>query len=108
MPLVYQQNINAFSKLGVWHIAEAEAFFLQKVPLQNEITHPHKRLQHLAGRLVLRELFEDFPIDLIKIENTKTAMVDVPITNLSFSKSLLFIEINLITARVSPISKILA
>ena len=27
-----------------------------------------------------------------KIENTKTAMVDVPITNLSFSKSLLFIN----------------
>jgi len=71
MPLVYQQNINAHTKLGVWHIAETEDFFLEKVPLQNNITHPHKRLQHLAGRLVLSELYEDFPIRLIQIADTK-------------------------------------
>ncbi|HRE62577.1 MAG TPA: 4'-phosphopantetheinyl transferase superfamily protein [Ferruginibacter sp.] len=71
MPLVYQQNINEYSKLGVWHITEPEDFFLEKVPLQNNITHPHKRLQHLAGRLVLSELYEDFPIKLIQIADTK-------------------------------------
>ena len=31
MPLVYQQNINETTKLGVWHITESEAFFLQQV-----------------------------------------------------------------------------
>lgn len=71
MPLVYQQNINAFTKLGVWHIAEAEDFFLGRVPLPNEITHPHKRLQHLAGRILLKELYDDFPLELIKIADTK-------------------------------------
>ncbi len=71
MPLVYQQNINASTKLGVWHIAEAEDFFLRRVPLQNNITHPHKRLQHLAGRILLQELFDDFPLELIKIADTK-------------------------------------
>src|SRR5207244_952031 len=71
MPLVYQQNINEATKLAVWHIAEAEDFFLVKVPLQKEITHPHKRLQHLAGRYLLRELFEDFPLELIQIADTK-------------------------------------
>ena len=71
MPLVYQQNINATTKLGVWHIAEAEDFFLQTVPLQKEITHPHKRLQHLAGRYLLQELYPDFPVELIKIADTK-------------------------------------
>jgi phosphopantetheinyl transferase len=71
MPLVYQQNINAFTKLGVWHIAEEEHFFLSRVPLQNNITHPHKRLQHLAGRILLQELFDDFPLELIKIADTK-------------------------------------
>ena len=53
MPLVYQQNINAVTKIGVWHIAEAEDFFAT-VPLQKEITHWHKRLQHLAGRFLLK------------------------------------------------------
>lgn len=71
MPLVYQQNINAVSKLGVWHITEEENFFISQVPLQNNITHPHKRLQHFAGRILLRELFEDFPLGLIMIADTK-------------------------------------
>lgn len=71
MPLVYQQNINANTRLGVWHITEDENFFLEKVPLQKDITHPHKRLQHLAGRLLLSELYEDFPIRLIQIADTR-------------------------------------
>lgn len=71
MPLVYQQNINAFTKLGLWHIKEEEDFFIQQVPLQNNITHPHKRLQHLAGRLLLKELFPFFPLHLIKIADTR-------------------------------------
>ncbi|MEP7164657.1 MAG: 4'-phosphopantetheinyl transferase superfamily protein [Ferruginibacter sp.] len=71
MPLVYQQNINEATKLAVWHITEQEDFFLQKVMLPNAITHPHKRLQHLAGRYLLPELFENFPLALIRIADTK-------------------------------------
>jgi len=71
MPLVYQQNINPYTKLGVWHITEPEFFFIKEVPLQREITHPHKRLQHLAGRYLLKELYPDFPYDLIKIADTR-------------------------------------
>ena len=71
MPQVYQQNVNAFTRLGVWHIKEAEQYFLDRVPLQNNITHPHKRLQHLAGRVLLKELFEDFPLELICIADTR-------------------------------------
>jgi phosphopantetheinyl transferase len=71
MPLVYQQNINAVTKIGVWHIAEPEDFFLRQVPLQREITHWHKRLQHLAGRLLLKELYPDFPVALIQVAGTK-------------------------------------
>jgi len=66
MPLVYQQNINAETRIGVWHIAEPESFFSNQVPVQREITHPHKRLQHLAGRLLLRELYPEFPVELIR------------------------------------------
>ncbi|GAB2816931.1 4'-phosphopantetheinyl transferase family protein [Ferruginibacter profundus] len=75
MPLVYQQNINAVTKIGVWHIAEAEAFFAG-MPLQKTITHPHKRLQHLAGRFLLKELYPDFPLDLIKIADTRKPFLE--------------------------------
>lgn len=71
MPLFYQHNINQFTKLAVWRINEPEDFFLSKVSLQRDITHPHKRLQHLAGRYLLRFLFPDFPSDLIQIASTK-------------------------------------
>ncbi len=71
MPLFYQHNINEFSRLGIWNIAETEDFFLEKVFLQREISHPHKRLQHLAGRYLLQLLFSDFPYDLIMIADTR-------------------------------------
>ncbi|MEX1202511.1 MAG: 4'-phosphopantetheinyl transferase superfamily protein [Ferruginibacter sp.] len=67
MPLVYQQNINACTKLGVWHIAEEEQFFSKRIHIQQNITNPHKRLQHMGGRLVLTELFPDFPVNQIQI-----------------------------------------
>lgn len=76
MPLVYQQNINAVTKMGVWHITETEDFFLQQVPLQKEITHPHKRLQHLAGRFLLNELYPGFPLELIKIADTRKPFLE--------------------------------
>lgn len=76
MPLVYQQNINAVTRIGLWHITEDENFFLKEVPLKREISHWHKRLQHLAGRLLLKELYPDFPLRLIKIADTKKPFLE--------------------------------
>jgi phosphopantetheinyl transferase len=76
MPLVYQQNINATTKIAVWHITEPEDFFLAAVPVQREIKHWHKRLQHLAGRLLLKELYPDFPVELIQIADTKKPFLE--------------------------------
>ena len=87
MPLVYQQNINAVTKIGVWHIAEAEDFFLQQVPLQRTITHWHKRLQHLAGRLLLKELYPEFPIGEILIADTKKPFLESEDWHFSISHS---------------------
>ncbi len=71
MPLFYQHTINQFSKLGIWKIEEEENFFLEKVSIQREISHPHKRLQHLAGRFLLQFLFPDFPSALIRVADTR-------------------------------------
>ncbi len=71
MAIFYQHTINPTTKLGVWHITEDESFFLERVTLQREITHPHKRLQHLAGKYLLQHLFPDFPHHLIQIADTR-------------------------------------
>ena len=71
MSLFYQHNINETTRLAIWKIEEQENFFLQHVPLQREITHPHKRLQHLAARYLLKHLFPDFPYEEILIADTR-------------------------------------
>jgi 4'-phosphopantetheinyl transferase EntD len=71
MPLFYQHNINEFTRLAVWHITEDEEFFLLKVPLKRDVSHIHKRLQHLAGRYLLTVLFPDFPLEEILIADTR-------------------------------------
>jgi 4'-phosphopantetheinyl transferase EntD len=70
MPLFYQHNINESTRLGIWHISEDEIFFLQRVPLKRDVSHPQKKLQHLAGRYLLTELFSDFPLEEILIADT--------------------------------------
>jgi len=70
VPIFFQHQINETTRLGIWKIEETEEFFLGNVPLQKEVTHPHKRLQHLAGRFLLQFLFPDFPYELIRIADT--------------------------------------
>ncbi len=71
MPLFYQHNINESTKLAIWHITEEEDFFLLRVPLKRDVSHAQKRLQHLAGRYLLMELFPDFPVKEIMIADTR-------------------------------------
>ncbi len=71
MPIFFQQQINENTRLGVWKIEETEEFFKGNVPLHRDVTHPHKRLQHLAGRFLLQYLFPDFPYELIQIADTR-------------------------------------
>ena len=71
MPIFYQHNIDDHTRLGIWRIEEEENFFLQKVPLRKNVTHPYKRLQHLAGRFLLPNLFENFPLEEIEIADTR-------------------------------------
>ena len=71
MPVFFQQQISDHTRLGIWKIEETEAFFKGNVPQHRDVTHPHKRLQHLAGRFLLQFLFPDFPYELIRIADTR-------------------------------------
>jgi phosphopantetheinyl transferase len=71
MPIFFQQDIDDDTKLGIWKIEEDEDFFLRTVVPQRNVSHPHKKLQHLAGRYLLKYLFHDFPLSLILIADTR-------------------------------------
>ncbi len=71
MPIFFQQPLSDTTRIGVWKIEETEDFFKGNVPVHRAVTHPHKRLQHLAGRFLLQFLFPDFPYELIQIADTR-------------------------------------
>lgn len=71
MPIFFQHQINESTRLGIWKIEETEEFFLSNVPLRPQVTHPLKRLQHLAGRFLLQFLYPGFPYELIRIADTR-------------------------------------
>lgn len=61
MPLVFQRNFPNDVTVGVWHIVEEENFFRLGGQIVRDIPHPHKRLQHLAGRYLLQQLLKNLP-----------------------------------------------
>jgi len=71
VPVFFQQQINETTRLGIWKIEETEDFFKNNVPQHRDVTHPKKRLQHLAGRFLLQFLAPDFPYELIQIAETR-------------------------------------
>ncbi|WP_295117354.1 4'-phosphopantetheinyl transferase superfamily protein [uncultured Chitinophaga sp.] len=71
MPIIRTIQIDEDTKLGVWKIGEQEAFFRSKVAIEPEIHHPHKRLQHFAGRYLLLELFPDLPVNDIRVMESR-------------------------------------
>ena len=76
MAIFFQHTINEKTRLGIWKIEETEDFFLSRVPLKHQVTHPYKRLQHLAGRLLLPKLFPDFPLEEILIADTRKPFLE--------------------------------
>lgn len=70
MPLIYAEELPESAKIGVWHITEELRFFEDAGLQAREITHPHKRLQHLGGRKLLQTLAPDSSAYKIEIGPT--------------------------------------
>lgn len=70
MPLFYQQNINATTKMAIWAIEEPLVFFesklLGRVETSKTILHSVRRTQHLAARLLLQELLPEEDLNSIQ------------------------------------------
>lgn len=71
MPLIRTIQIDEDTKLGVWKIGEEEGFFRTRVAIEPEVHHPHKRLQHFAGRYLLGILFPEMPVNEIRIMDSR-------------------------------------
>ncbi|HRO42609.1 MAG TPA: 4'-phosphopantetheinyl transferase superfamily protein [Flavipsychrobacter sp.] len=62
MPLYREWSSDPFSLAAIWEIAEPESFFIERTGLTIDIKSEKRRLEHLAGRFLLKHLKEDFPV----------------------------------------------
>lgn len=116
MALFYQHNINDNTRTGIWRIEEPEPYFLEKVPVKRDVSHPYKRLQHLAGRYLLPTLFDDFPMKEILVADTRKPYLENEKYHFSIShcgnfaaalvsdKSRVGVDIELVTPRILTIT----
>lgn len=74
MPLVYQHIINEHEKLAVWKITESSSFFAEKTGLITNISHPHKMLQFMAGRYLLKLLAPNLDLHSLVISTSGKPM----------------------------------
>lgn len=76
MPVFFQHDIDPGTKVAIWKIEEEAKFFLASVSPQRAVSHPHKQLQHLAGRYLLKHLYPDFPTELIQLADTRKPFLE--------------------------------
>src|SRR5271156_3599313 len=66
MPLLKEWNIGPYGLAAIWKTEEPESFFREATGIDTDIKNDKRRIEHLAGRYLLRHLEEDFPIHGIK------------------------------------------
>jgi len=76
MPLYKEWSIDDDSLAAIWKIEEPEAFFTERTGIQPVINNEKRRMEHLAGRFLLKHLKEDFPILNIRPDKHDKPRID--------------------------------
>ena len=62
MPLCKEWNIGDHGLAAIWKVEEPEAFFKERTGIEPDLKNEKRRIEHLAGRFLLKHLEEDFPL----------------------------------------------
>lgn len=76
MPLYREWSSDPFSLAAIWKIEEPEGFFTERTGLAPDIKNEKRRLEHLAGRFLLKHLKEDFPLFNIRPDEHDKPRID--------------------------------
>jgi phosphopantetheinyl transferase len=77
MPLLKEWNINDHALAAIWKVEEPESFFIEQTGIASTIKNEKRRIEHIAGRFLLKHLKEDFPLHQIqKDEHDKPYVQD--------------------------------
>ncbi len=84
MPYIHFDSGLPDAAIGLWHVVEDEAFFLERLTLYSRelkrvdgISHPQKRLEWLSSRLCLKELLKiNHQVESLNEHNGKPFLSD--------------------------------
>ena len=76
MPLYREWSIARHSLAAIWKIDEPEAFFKEATGLAPDIKSEKRRMEHLAGRFLLKYLKQDFPVLNIRPDHHDKPRID--------------------------------
>jgi phosphopantetheinyl transferase len=77
MPLYREWSIEHHSLAAIWQIDEPESFFKERTGLAPDIKFEKRRMEHLAGRFLLKHLKEDFPLfNIVPDQHDKPRIAD--------------------------------
>ena len=85
MPFFYQQNINEHTHFAIWSIQEPLSYFEEEMTLAVEIQNEERKIQHLAGRWLLKLMMPE--VELEKIEMAPNGKPWIPDAGFHFSIS---------------------
>jgi len=76
MALLKEWVTGNYGAAAIWKIEEEEVFFTAATGIESTIKNDKKRIEHLAGRYLLRHIEEDFPIHTIAKDKHDKPRVD--------------------------------
>jgi phosphopantetheinyl transferase len=77
MPLFKEWEIGNDALAAIWKIEEPESFFTEQTGIESDIKNERRRIEHIAGRFLLKHLKQDFPLlHIRKDEHEKPRLGD--------------------------------
>ncbi len=76
MPLYKEWEIGNHGLAAIWKVEEPESFFTEQTGMQSDMKNERRRIEHLAGRFLLRHLEKDFPLHQITKDQHDKPRID--------------------------------
>ncbi len=62
MPVLKEWTVGDHGLAAIWKVEEPESFFADQTGITSDIKNERRRIEHLAGRYLLKHLESDFPL----------------------------------------------
>ena len=76
MPLYKEWEIGDHGLAAIWKVEEDEAFFVERTGMTSDMKNERRRIEHLAGRFLLKHLEADFPLHQISKDEHDKPRID--------------------------------